>query len=208
VDRDGLTINVTFFNFFSKQFYLYPFEEQFLPNEINISDDLDRDFEQEELDTVIGKLSLGKAAGSDGSPNEAWKCMSAEHKGILLDALNKCWNTLSFPEDWSNVIICPIYKKGDKYNPNNYRPISLLNTGLKLYTMLISNRLNEWCDRNKKISDYQAAYRMGYGCEDHIFVLTAALQANVSKRRKVFALFIDLSKAFDSIRHKLLWSKQ
>jgi hypothetical protein len=104
-----------FFNFFSKQFYLYPLEEQFLPNEINVIDDLDRDFEPEELDTVTGKLSLGKAAGSDGIPNEARKCMSAEHKGILLDTLNKCWNTLSFPEHWSNVIICPIYKKGDAY---------------------------------------------------------------------------------------------
>jgi hypothetical protein len=160
-----------------------------------------------ELDTAISKLSCGKAAGSDGIPNEVWKCLNAEQKEILLDTLNNCWNTLSFPDEWSEIIISPIYKKGDKRNPGNYRPISLMNTGLKLYTMLMSSRLNDWCERNKKVSDYQAAYRKGYGCEDHLFVLNAVLQANVSKRRKVFALFIDLSKAFDSIRHDMLWSK-
>jgi hypothetical protein len=73
--------------------------------------------------------------------------------------------------------------------------------------MLMSRRLNSWCEKNKCISDYQAAYRKGYGCEDHIFVLNAVLQANTSRRPKVYALFVDLSKAFDSIRHDKLWSK-
>jgi hypothetical protein len=155
----------------------------------------------------VEKLACGKAPGSDGIPNEVWKCINEEHKTILLETFNECWNTLSFPNEWSEIILCPIFKKGDKKNPSNYRPISLLNTGLKLYTMLISKRLNEWCEKNNKISDYQAAYRKKYGCEDHIFVLNAALQANISNKRRVYALFIDLSKAFDSIRHDRLWSK-
>jgi hypothetical protein len=125
----------------------------------------------------------------------------------LLETLNRCWNTCNFSDEWSKVIICPIFKKGDYTDAGNYRPISLLNTGLKLFTMLMSNRLNSWCEEKKSISDSQAAYRKGYGCEDHIFVLNAALQANTSERRKLFALFIDLSKAFDSIRHERLWSK-
>jgi hypothetical protein len=70
----------------------------------------------------------------------------------------------------------------------------------------MSNRLTEWCDKNKCLSDYQAAYKQGVGCEEHIFVLNAALQMNTSKRRKVYALFVDLSKAFDGIRHRKLWS--
>jgi hypothetical protein len=81
-----------------------------------------------------------------------------------------------------------------------------LNTSLKLYTLLMSNRLSEWCDKNKCLTDYQAAYKHGVGCEEHIFVLNAALQMNTSKRRKVNALFVDLSKAYDCIRHRKLWS--
>jgi hypothetical protein len=78
---------------------------------------------------------------------------------------------------------------------------------MKLFTLMLSNRLNVWCDRHSKVSDYQAAYRKTYGCEDHVFVLNAAIQFNVSRRRKVYALFVDLSKAFDSVRHDKLWAK-
>jgi hypothetical protein len=77
---------------------------------------------------------------------------------------------------------------------------------LVLNVVYPSNRLNQWCDENN-ISVYQAAYCKRYGCEDHIFFLNAALQTNVSKKRKVFALFTDLSEAYDSIRHHKLWSK-
>jgi hypothetical protein len=155
----------------------------------NLNLDLDKDFDAEKLDTAIEKLAYGKAAGPDGIPNEVWKSIDSEQKSILLDTFNECWNNLSFLETWSEIIVCPIFKKGDKTDPANYRPISLLNTGLKLYTQLISNRLNQWCDKHNKISD---AYRKGNGCKDHIFVLNAALQANVSKKRKIFARKVTL----------------
>jgi hypothetical protein len=183
-----------FADYFPKQFNLYG------KSEIKIgtfSEDLflDRDFTLSELDLVISKLSKGKSSGCDNIPNEAGKSLT----------LNNCWNTCSFPVEWSKI--CPIFKKGDPKEPANYRPIPLLNTGLKQFTMLMSNRLNQWCEERKCVSDYQAAYRKNFGCDDHIFVLNSVLQANTSKNRKFFALFIDLSKAFDSVRLDKLWSK-
>jgi hypothetical protein len=179
------------------------------PDQINpVGDpDLDPEFTLEELDIAICKLSTKKATGTDNIPNEVWKSLSLEQKYFLLDSYNHCWNTRIFPEAWSEIVMTPIFKKGDKKLPENYRPISLLNTGMKLYTMLLCNRLNDWCEEHAKISDYQAAYRKNYGCEDHIFVLNSAIQANISKKRKLYALFIDLSKAFDSVRHDKLWAK-
>jgi hypothetical protein len=168
---------------------------------------LDKDFTYEELSKAIDKLSIGNAPGEDGITNNVWSALTYDQREILLDIFNKGWNTCSFPDNWSTIVISPIFKKGDSSDPGNYRPISLLNTGLKLYTSMMSARLNEWCESRNVISDYQAAYRKGLGCEDHVFVLNAALQANTSRRRRVYALFIDLSKAFDTVRHDRLWSK-
>jgi hypothetical protein len=106
------------------------------------------------------------------------------------------------------IIIYPIYKKGNDSMPENYRPISLVNTCFKMLTVLMSNSLNEWCEVNKKMSEFQAAYRKGYGCEGHVFSLNAILQQKLSsKNGRVYALFVDLSKAFDSINHSKLWSR-
>jgi len=78
---------------------------------------------------------------------------------------------MSLPDILAEIIVRPIFKKGDKTNPSNYRPISLVNTKLKLFTTLLSERLEKWCEKNNLISDYQAAYRKNYGCQDHVFVL-------------------------------------
>jgi ABC-type uncharacterized transport system YnjBCD ATPase subunit len=72
----------------------------------------------------------------------------------------------------------------------------------------MTSRLNLWCDENKKISEYQAAYKKGTGCEDHIFTLNAILQNHLkNKKNVIYALFIDLTKAFDSIKHDKVWEK-
>ena len=73
---------------------------------------------------------------------------------------------------------------------------------------MITNRLSKWCEEENVISCYQAAYRRGMGCEDHIFTLNSVLQHNLKTRKgKVFALFVDLSGAFDSVQHDKLWRK-
>ena len=91
--------------------------------------------------------------------------------------------------------------------PKNYRPISLANTVLKLFTLLISNRLLIWTEKYKIISEYQAAYKRNVGCADHVFVLTAAIQYNIFKGKPIYGLFVDMSQAFDTIDHKRLWTK-
>jgi len=168
---------------------------------------LDCDFTMDELKICIQKLATNKAAGPDTIPNEAWKQMTQGQLHILLDSINQLWNSDELPEGFTDITIIPIYKKGDSMNPDNYRPISLVNTILKLITMLITNRLNQWCDQEGIMSDYQAAYRKGFGCEDHIFALNTAIQIHTRKKKKMYALFVDLSMAFDSVDHNKLWSK-
>jgi hypothetical protein len=169
---------------------------------------LDSEFDFHELNLVIKNLSRKKAPGPDCIVNELWISLSPSQRLMLLDCINECWRNKEVPQSWSEIVISPIYKKGQKDDPSNYRPISLVNTCLKLLTSLMTNRLNSWCDSNKTISEYQAAYKKGTGCEDHVFTLSAIIQNQLKYKKNVmYALFIDLTKAFDSINHQKLWSK-
>jgi hypothetical protein len=60
----------------------------------------------------------------------------------------------------------PIFKKLSKLDPKNYRPISIVNTAMKLFTLMMISRLNDWCQLNSKISECQSGYKRGVGCED------------------------------------------
>jgi len=66
--------------------------------------------------------------------------------------------------------------------------------------------LNGWISRNYILSDFQAGFRKGKGCPDHIFVLQTLIHLKLSKGEKLFACFIDLSQAFDSSEHHKLWT--
>ena len=64
-----------------------------------------------------------------------------------MNFLNVCLIYGDFPEEWRTAIIIPIHKKGDRNNPDNYRGISLLNTGYKIYSKIIAKRFNSNCRR-------------------------------------------------------------
>jgi len=104
-------------------------------------DQMNKDFSFFELNQVIDKLSLRKAAGSDGIPNEAWKSLSDFQKYNMLKHINSAWNTCEYPEEWTKIIMTPVFKKGDNHCSANYRPISLVNTGMKLFTSLLTRRI-------------------------------------------------------------------
>jgi len=170
--------------------------------------ELDDDFDFTELNKGLKLLSLKKAAGPDQIVNEAWRSLHTQQRLVLLDLINKTWRENRIESQLLETVIVPIYKKGDRKDPGNYRPISLVNTFTKILTSLMTQRLNTWCEKNSKISMFQAAYRKGMGCESHVFALNSILQSNLQKKGgKVYALFIDLTKAFDSINHEKLWKR-
>lgn len=171
--------------------------------------ELDSDFTMFELVLAIKKLSKNKAPGSDGIPNEIWKALNTTVKFKLLNLFNNIFNNPNnMPDTWSEIVIVPIFKKGNPDLPSNYRPISLLNTVTKLFTTLLTHRLDLWCTKNNVLSEFQAGFKKGTGCVEQAFVLNTLIQNQLRfKRSKLFCLFLDLSSAFDLVSHDLLWSR-
>jgi len=167
---------------------------------------LDADFQTNEISIYLKKLSNKKAPGPDGITNEFLKNLPQEGIKALCDVFNEILDSEIPPPEWSNSITVMIHKKGEESDPGNYRPIALLNTSLKLFTGLLTNRLVTWAERNKVLPEAQAGFRKKRGCDDQIFTLQATLQAGTT-RGKVYALFIDFARAFNSVQHKKLWEK-
>ena len=93
-------------------------------------------------------------------------------------------------------------------NPENYRPISLINVILKLFTLILLNRLAHWCETNNIIPEWQVGFRENRGTADIIFILNTIINTNIrNKGGKLYTLAVDLKSAFPSVPYNLLWAK-
>ncbi len=167
---------------------------------------LDKEFTVYEIETGIRHLKLGKSAGDDNIKSEFIKYESGNLKFVLTSLFNKLYEQGHFPTAWSTGIIVPIFKKGEKDNPANYRGITLTRTMGKLFTHLLNKRINQWSSDMNIISQCQFAYRTSFSTIDAIFVLNTLL-THALCTTSVYVAFIDLSKAFDGISRNMMLHK-
>ena len=86
-----------------------------------------------ENSSTIKALKPRNSPGSDGINNELYRHAPKRFLHKFLNFLNVCWIFGDIPEEWRTAIVIPIHKKGERNNLDNYRGISLLNTGYKIY---------------------------------------------------------------------------
>jgi hypothetical protein len=117
------------------------------------------------------------------------------------------FDTGTYPSERSRSVIIPLFKKGDKDSPENYRGISLLSTVSKVFTSVLNRRLYTWAETEEKICEEQAGFRKNYSTTDHIFTLISMIKKRFSSQRggKLYVVFIDYLKAFDSVDRESLW---
>ena len=114
-----------------------------------MNEDLDREISVQEVRRAIRKLKKGKAAGVDGVVAEILKEGGEEIVNALAQLCSKAWKDEKVPTDWTRGIISPIFKDGEKEDPQNYRGITLLSIVGKVYTSIVDTRMMRWCERKK-----------------------------------------------------------
>ena len=172
----------------------------------------------------IMQLHNGKAADSVGLQAELYKaCVKHEKPGetcevvrILTETIQSLWRGDAVVDNipsWLDSILIPIYKRKGKRNDwNNWRGVVLLNIASKVHAILLNRRLRELAD--VVVPETQVGFRPEHGAADGVgivrrvfecFRTTKVKNPNPEQDAGVYALFVDLAKAFDSVDRALLW---
>lgn len=121
--------------------------------------------------------------------------------------VNLCIEHGTFPEKLKLAILRPLHKKGEKTSISNYRPIALLPVFSKIIEKVIYNALNNYFEMNNLFAREQMGFRKGKSINMAIFDLLRLIMLNIDKKIPVTALYMDMTKAFDFVDHKILLAK-
>lgn len=160
---------------------------------------LDYDILEKVLLSASSSLKNNKACSFDLKTNKMIK--SSVH--FLSDCYLKLFNSIlksgCFPDIWRNNIIKPLYKTGQMEATSNYRGIAISSCISKFFCKVLDRRLQKYLDNENIISGCQIWFKPGFRTNDHIFALTNIVEKYISKGNNLYACFVDLRKAFDTV---------
>src|SRR6188768_3865486 len=130
---------------------------------------------------------------------------------LLADPLcyiyNLSINAGIFPDKLKIAKVIPIFKKGDKSEISNYRPISLLSVFSKVFEKIVAKRIISFLSKYAIISDNQFGFRPNHSTTTALLSTIDEIYNSIDDNNFVLGIFLDISKAFDCVNHKILLAK-
>ena len=118
---------------------------------------------------------------------------------------NSILKNCQFPDLWKYSKVCPIYKKGNKFDIKNFRPISVICNFCKVLEILLHDRI--YHSINTKISVHQHGFMKGRSTTTNLFCVTQYISESLDVHSQTDVVYTDFSKAFDRLDHRLLLDK-
>ena len=162
------------------------------------------DCDATEVTSIISELVNGKASDI---PIKVIKSTSHVISPLLSQYYNILMHSGIFPDKLKIGKITPVFKKGDNELIENYRPISTLPVFGKIFEKIIYNRLYSFLTSQKILYDKQFGFRKSHSTTHAINHSVTHIKNELENKNYVLGIFIDLSKAFDTIDHKQLIQK-
>ena len=150
-----------------------------------------------EVVTAIKRMPNGKAVGKDKITMDILKEAPSYITDTIATHFNNILITKEIPNDWKKSNTTLIYKKGDKEDIGNYRPICIMSQMSKLFSRVLLNRISKQLDEGNRRE--QAGFRKGFSTMDHIHVVSQIIEKAKEYQIPLSLLFIDFQKAFDSV---------
>ena len=152
-------------------------------------------------------MTLDKNKSSIDIPNNLIKLAAEPLSALFTKIYNESIQTGVVPNILKVSQVTPVYKSGDVTNPGNYRPISVLSPFSKILEKLVYNQLYDFLEKHNILYRNQFGFRKGHSTEQAIFEITDTLKQALDKKLVTCGVFLDFSKAFDTVNHNILLSK-
>ena len=160
-----------------------------------------------EIERLIRNLQSKSSKGHDDITNNILKAIYPAIIDALRIIFNKSLANGEFPKNMKLAIVKPLYKGKCKLEISNYRPISLLPVLSKILEKIVNFRLVKFFDKYKIMYEGQYGFRKNRSTVDAILDVTGNIVDGFNKGMYTMGVFIDMSKAFDSIKHETLFKK-
>ena len=149
-----------------------------------------------------------KAAGLDNICNEMFKCANYNVTNLIQTIFNNILLAGTYPKSWNKGYVSAIHKGKCTSDPNNYRCLTINSHFSKLFNSILNIRLNDYLIKNNIIDKCQIGFQKEKRTADHIYTLSTLVQKYTKlHKKKLYACFIDLRKAFDKVWHLGLFYK-
>ena len=123
---------------------------------------------------------------------------------IIFD---KSWETGEVPEDWRKANLTPVFKKGKKEDPGNYRPVSLTSNPGKTMERLLFGAISRHIKEKRVIMGSQYGFTQGKSCLTKLIDFYEDITRWMDDGKAVDVVYLDFSKAFDTVSHSILIAK-
>ena len=156
---------------------------------------------------LLSNLKINKATGPDLVPAFVLKTAASEIAPALTILFQQSLDTGIVPTDWKNAWVVPIFKKGEKHQASNYRPVSLTSITCKVLEHIVHSNVMQHFDQHHILNDCQHGFRRRRSCESQLIVTCHEIARNLANGKQVDVILLDFSKAFDKVPHQRLLHK-
>ena len=155
----------------------------------------------------IQNLKQNSAAGPDGIGPHVLKAAVNELSKPLAYIFRESLKSGQVPRDWKHARVTPIYKKGPKGDPGNYRPVSLTSVPCRMLESIIKDDLMSHLEKNKLLRPSQHGFLKGRSCTTNLVTFMDKLSSIVDGGGAADVFYLDFAKAFDKVPHQRLLQK-